>query len=148
MNYKCTFFNNIYGIELDIKNLYLVKEFELRIGTDEKIISDFFTEQTTIITGLSQFEQSVKLKSFIYSKFEIKKTDLNEENLLAYIQSLCCTFSHSLWLIKDSSVRFNLGHLKYKISSIWFVNAKHKTIIMIIDAIIFPSFAFPFLFSM
>lgn len=112
MNYYCTLLNSIHGFEMEIEEFEL-GVYDLKITTKNTLITDFFDAPTLNITGYSQIQNTKKLKTFVYNQFEIPKTELNEKSLLAYLLKTCAILSNALWMVKDSSVRFETGHLKY-----------------------------------
>lgn len=112
MNYDCTLLNCIHGLEIDFESFEL-GFFDIKITTEEALINDFFDIPTLSILGQSQLDRTKNLKVFAHNKFPVPKKDLNEKPLLAFLLKLSSTLSNALWLIKDSAVRFETGHLKY-----------------------------------
>lgn len=113
MNYKCTFLNTINGVDIDIDSVLLHDKLQLLIGTNTKTITDFYDLATKHITGIGEYENSLNVKCFIHNSFSVPKDQLKESEILNYLMWTCTIFSNALWMIKDSSVRFNIGHLKY-----------------------------------
>ncbi len=112
MNYICTLLNSIHGFEMEMEEFEL-GVYDLKVTTKKELINNFFDALTLRITGQSQFQSTRKLKTFIHNQFEIPKTKLNEKTLLAYLLKTSTIFSNALWMVKDNSVRFETGHLKF-----------------------------------
>lgn len=114
MKYKCTFINDIHGLEIEEPfNLNLLESHNLKISNDPEFISDFYTKETKQIAGLGQYEKSAKLGMYLSSYFTTEKNGFNAKEILSYLLQISTILSNSLWLIKDSSIRFQTGHLKY-----------------------------------
>lgn len=113
MNYNCTFLNNIHGIEFNTEELLLSEELQIKISNEEQFLKDFFTQETVSIVGAGNSVSTMKMKTYIYNVFTVSKDTFKEEQLLSYLLKCCTILSNALWLIKDNSVRFNIGHLKY-----------------------------------
>lgn len=133
--YKVTFFNNIHGIEIDINEFHLEK-YNLKIGTSKEQIKEFYSPGVQSIIGISQFQNSMKLKTYIYTEFKLPLSELPKQKLqvLTLLLDKSTLLSNALWMVKDNSVRFEIGHLKYTDDIILsvhsnFVNAFYTTCI-------------------
>jgi hypothetical protein len=112
MSYQCTFLNNIHGISFNSEELLLLKEHGLKINNDEAFLENFYSPETINIVGLAIYNTSKKLKAYIHTEFSVKLS-FNPDEVLSYLLKTCSILSNALWLVKDNSVRFNVGHLKY-----------------------------------
>lgn len=93
-----------------------IKVFEnLYLSNNPKTIENFFTEQAIPIAGISEVKQTYELRTFITSSQTHPIKEFNEQKNLIEVLSLASTFCHALWLVKDNSIRTELGHLKYDI---------------------------------
>lgn len=111
---KCTFLNNVHGLSLNFsESLKIIEEYSLELSVDSKKITDFYDKTTQSIIGISQFQNTNRVKTFLYTTFEVPEEKLNEAEVTAYLLEVSTHLSTSCWLIKDSSIRFEIGHFKY-----------------------------------
>jgi len=82
-------------------------------GTKKEKKNNFLKNNNVKIEGLEEKELEYKLYSYIFHELKYPKLGFNEFQLLTYFLKISSIFCHSLWMIKDNSVRINLGHLKY-----------------------------------
>lgn len=113
MKYWCTFLNDIHGIKLKTEQLFLSEDRGLVISNDENFLNDFYGPETLFIIGVAPYNTSMRLKTYIQTYFSVNKEGFMPDKVLSYLLRTCTVFSNALWLVKDNSVRFNVGHLKY-----------------------------------
>ncbi|BDS12979.1 HEPN domain-containing protein [Aureispira anguillae] len=114
MDYICTFLNSIHGLELNFNiDDFLFEDLNLKIKNESKIIDQFYKSPILKITGSAQYQKSIQLKSYLWSEFPAPKKDFNEKIILAHLLKLSTIFSNAAWIVKDNSVRFELGHFQY-----------------------------------
>lgn len=111
-NYKCIFFNNVHGLEMENLEVLLSKEYKMIISYDQEKIDQFYIPEVQIIAGKAQYELATNLKKFIWSEFIYPKNE-DFEKLQAWMLKASTIISNAFWLVKDNAIRFNTGHLSY-----------------------------------
>lgn len=110
MALECKYLSSIHGIILDDDSLEMpLGVYDLKIGNKDTFIKSFFIPEVVLITGKSQFDNSLNRKSFLYTEFSTEE-DLKGNLTLAYLLKISKHLSNALWLIKDNSVRYQTGH--------------------------------------
>lgn len=107
--FKCTFFNNVHGLETDPVNIELSHDHNLHIISDEVIINKIFNEPLKLIVGRAQYQLAMDLKKFVFTTFKLPD-DKNFDLVHAHLLTLSTLVSGAFWLVKDNAIRFNTGH--------------------------------------
>ncbi|OYX85044.1 MAG: hypothetical protein B7Y83_06190 [Flavobacteriales bacterium 32-34-25] len=106
-----SFIASIHGIEMDSPQILLSK-YELKVNNDPNWIEEFYIDEVKRIVGLAQYENSINWKTYLYTELDIQEK-FNGKQILAYLLKISKHLPNALWLIKDNSVRFQTGHLKF-----------------------------------
>lgn len=113
MYYKCPFFNKIHGISYNALDITLSQDFNIIFSKSNKLLEEFYSPETLKCIGLGDYGVAIQLKTFFFNEFSILQEKFVQEDILNHLLYTCSCYCNSLWLVKDNSVRFNIGHLKY-----------------------------------
>ena len=92
------------GIELD-KNVFLTNDIET--------IKGLVTEKVIPIIGLSEYHNIINAGAVVYTNTQLDIDNFDERTSLIKFLKLSALLCQAFWLIKDTSVCSDLGHLIY-----------------------------------
>ncbi|GET33245.1 hypothetical protein PbJCM13498_21080 [Prolixibacter bellariivorans] len=93
------------GVELDT-NVFLTN--------DKGIIKELIPEKLIPVIGLNEYHNLLSLNAFVYATIKIPKKKFDERTVLTHFLELNALLCQAFWLIKDNSVKMELGHLIYR----------------------------------
>ncbi|WP_340833053.1 hypothetical protein [Polaribacter sejongensis] len=114
---KCKLIVGLHDIEID-NNIDLKKGIELDtnvfLTNNKKVIEELIPEKIIPGMGLSEYNNLLSLNAIVYTIVEIPEKAFNERTILINFLDLNAILCQAFWLIKDNSVRMELGHLIYE----------------------------------
>ncbi|KYG80731.1 HEPN domain-containing protein [Roseivirga echinicomitans] len=104
---------NLYELKLPNEPVNLNIEGNLYLSNNPKTIEDFFNEEAIPIAGINEVHHTYQSRTYLTDSEKHHESNFDERQNLIVALKKAVLFCQALWLLKDNSIRTELGHLIY-----------------------------------